>query len=493
MPLTHEAFFYSSDKEFAARFVPFLREAVASDQGAIAVATEPRIEALRRGLDSDADAVSFFDANRWYRRPGAALVAWRDALEQQLRDGSGFTRAVGEIPYGDDAVAVRNWARYESLVNRAFAPHPVWIACAYNTATVPQDILAEIRRTHPVVSTSSTRAPSAPHFGAHELGAALGPVEDRVEWQESTRVTVTGVGDSIEVRRAVRWEAQSAGLAVDIVDDLLLAVSELLRSSQAETNGAIATIRTARQDGEWFCEITFGRSQSDALSPGVDDLGLLIGRVISDRVEIGEDPNGSVVRFVFGTHTADPRQRIVNAASELFRADGVRTTGVNAIIARADVAKATFYAHFRSKDDLIRLWLSSPTVRWYDHVLAEVDARTQVPVEKLTTFFDVLGDWLDADKFHGCPFINTATEFRDAEHGFAQELLDAMGEVEAFFRRTTPDAGFADPDAVAEQLFLLVPGTITTAAARGSTVSARVARAVAASLIASGTPQRAGA
>ena len=482
--MTHEAFFYASDKEFAARLVPFLRDAVTSGQGAIAVATEPRIALLRRELGAHADAVSFFDANRWYRRPGAALIAWRDALEQQLRDGNEFVRAIGEIPYGDGAVAIRNWARYESIVNRAFAAHPLWIACAYNTQTVAEGILAEVRRTHPVVSTHSTRVPSAPHFGAHELGAPLEPAEDRVDWEERTSVMVTGPQDLTDVRRGVRWEAQSAGLSVDTVDDLLLAVGELLRSSLAET-GATATIRTARQDGEWFCEVASDCSQWDVLTSGGDELGLLIGRVISDRVEIGDDPNRSLVRFVFGTHTADPRQRIVNAASELFRANGVRTTGINAIIAHADVAKATFYAHFRSKDDLIRVWLSSPTVRWFDHVFAEVDARTHVPEEKLTTFFDVLGDWLDADKFHGCPFINTATEFRDAEHGFAHELLDAMGEVEGFFRRTTPDAGFADPEAVAEQLFLLVPGAITTAAARGSAESARVARVVAAGLVAS--------
>ena len=484
MPLTHEAFFYSSEGEFAARLVPFLREAVASDQGAIAVATEPRIALLRRELGAHADAVSFFDARRWYRRPGTALVAWRDAVEQQLRDGSESVRAVGEIPYenGNGAAAIRNWARYESLVNRAFATRPLWIACAYNTKTVPEGILEEVRRTHPVASTRVERGASRPYFGGQELGAAVAPAEEPTQWREGTRVTFSGSHDVIDLRRGVRWEAQAAGLDADTVDDLLLALTELLRSSQSE-EGAAATIRTARQDGEWCCEITSNRSQAEALTSGADELGLLIGRVISERVEIGEHADGSLVRFVFGTHVADPRRRIVNAASELFRANGVRTTGINAIIDHADVAKATFYAHFRSKDDLIRLWLRSPVVRWFDQVLAEVDARTQAPIEKLTTFFDVLGDWLTADDFHGCPFINTATEFRDAEHGFAQELLDAMREVEEFFHRTAADVDFADPDAVAQQLFLLVPGTITTAAARASAESARVAGVAAASLV----------
>lgn len=67
--MTHEAFFYSSDEEFAARLVPFLRDAIATDQGAIAVTTEGRIKLLRQRLGSDADAVSFFDATRWVPTP----------------------------------------------------------------------------------------------------------------------------------------------------------------------------------------------------------------------------------------------------------------------------------------------------------------------------------------------------------------------------------------------------------------------------------------
>ena len=60
--LIHEAFIYSSDEEFAAVAVPFLREAVVADQQAIAVTTDDRIRLLRGELGGDAAAVSFFDA-----------------------------------------------------------------------------------------------------------------------------------------------------------------------------------------------------------------------------------------------------------------------------------------------------------------------------------------------------------------------------------------------------------------------------------------------
>ena len=483
-PMTHEAFFYSSDEEFGARVVPFLRDAVATNQGAIAVTTEDRIKLLRRELGSNADAVSFFDATRWYRRPGTALVAWRDALDQQVRSGADFVRATGEFQFGDDQAGISRWTRYESLVNRAFAGRPVWIMCAYNTQTVPDEILTEARRTHPVTSTPLARTASPIHFDAQELAADLGHAGDRPEAQERTRVEVFEPHDLTHVRRSVRWAAQSAGLSVDVVDDLLLAIAELAHRWLAQ-DGTTALVRTARQNGEWFCEIRSGRPGSDALPSGPDEIGVLIGRVISDRVEVADDKEGPLVRFVFGKQSADPRQRIVTAAAELFRANGVRTTGINAVIAHAGVAKATFYAHFESKDELIRFWLASPAVRWFDHVWAEIEARTGTPAKRLTAFFDVLGEWLTEDGFRGCPFINTAAEFRSADHAFSQELADRMTEIQDYFCRTAAEAGFADPEGVAEQLFLLVPGTITTAAARGSAEPARVARAAATRLVAS--------
>jgi AcrR family transcriptional regulator len=487
--MTHEAFFYSSDREFAARLVPFLRDAVAANQGAIAVTTEERIKLLRRRLGSDGDAVSCFDATRWYRRPGSALVAWRDALDQQFRAGFESVRAIGEIQFGNDKAGISNWTRYESLVNRAFAGRSVWMMCPYNTQTVPDEILSEARRAHPITSTLPARTASPPHFGAHELGADLAHAAARPEAHERTRAELSQLDDLTDVRRRVRWEAQSAGLTVDVVDDLLLAITELAQRLLAE-GGTTAIVRTARQDGEWFCEIRSDRPAAEALPFGPDEVGVLVGRVISDVVEVADDQHGSLVRFVFGKQSPDPRQRIITAASELFRANGVRATGINAVIAQAGVAKATFYAHFQSKEELIRFWLGSPSVRWFDQVWAEIETRARTPAERLTTFFDVLGEWLTEDGFLGCPFINTATEFRNADHAFAQELSDRMTEIEDYFRRTAAEAGFADPDGVAEQLLLLVPGTITTAVARGSAEPARIARTAAAGIVASAVVSR---
>ena len=357
--------------------------------------------------------------------------------------------------------------------------------CPYNTEALSADIVTAARGTHPIVSSPSGRGPSPSHFHAPELRAVLASAEDRPDAHERSCVSVSHPDDVARLRPSVRWQAQSAGLSSDVVDDLLLAISDLVRTSLAGP-AARATVRTARDGDEWFCEVRCDhRAGAPALRSQEDGLGVVIGSVIGDRVEVADGPEGSLVRIVFGSLRADPRQRILTAASELFRTNGVRATGVNAVIERAGVAKATFYSQVQSKDDLIRLWLRSPAARWFDHLRAELETRTESPAERLTAFFDVLGEWLSEDGFRGCAFINTAAEFRGTEHESRHELANLSVEIQEYLRRTAAEAGLADADGVAAQLFLLVPGTITTANARGSAESARVARAAAASLVAS--------
>jgi AcrR family transcriptional regulator len=246
-------------------------------------------------------------------------------------------------------------------------------------------------------------------------------------------------------------------------------------------------VRTGRAGGEWFCEIAGARRAADALPLDESGLGILIGRLICDRVEISDNAQSSVVRLVFGTPHPDARQRIVAAGAELFASDGVQATGVNAVIARAGVAKGTFYAHFPSKNDLVLAWLQSSSVRWFDGLRSELEARARSPAERLTLFFDILGEWLTADDFRGCQVLNRAAESRQLEDPARAALADLQREIELYLQSTAADAGLVDPDALAAQLFLLVPGTIITATARRSAEPAATAGIAAARLVAAAT------
>src|SRR4051812_16781169 len=54
---------------------------------------------------------------------------------------------------------------------------------------------------------------------------------------------------------------------------------------------------------------------------------------------------------------ASARERLLAAADELFYEEGVHIVGIDRVIERAGVAKASLYSAFGSKDELIRAYL----------------------------------------------------------------------------------------------------------------------------------------
>ena len=153
------------------------------------------------------------------------------------------------------------------------------------------------------------------------------------------------------------------------------------------------------------------------------------------------------------------RERILKSAAGLFPGGRIRVTGIDALIARADVAKATFYRHFPSKDDLVAAWLRSPDARWLDIVVAELEGRGYTPLGRLVGFWEVLGEWAEGEQFHGCPFLNTLVEIRDPDHPAYPEIGSYIDEVEAYLSRTALEAGIHDAPATGRQLRFLTMGT----------------------------------
>ena len=109
------------------------------------------------------------------------------------------------------------------------------------------------------------------------------------------------------------------------------------------------------------------------------------------------------------------RENVLDAAYDLFNQKGTRAVGVDAIIARAGVAKATFYHHFPSKDDLVIAFLQRReqlwTREWFE---AEVNKRGATPGERLLAIFDVFDEWFQREDFEGCPFLRTLFETFEA-------------------------------------------------------------------------------
>lgn len=105
-------------------------------------------------------------------------------------------------------------------------------------------------------------------------------------------------------------------------------------------------------------------------------------------------------------------ERITNVAAELFYKQGYRATGINEVISKSGVAKATFYNHFPSKDDLGLACLKKLS----DGELAYIDnaiATAKGELDRFLSVIESLGPWLIDTKFRGCGFINIASEIPD--------------------------------------------------------------------------------
>jgi AcrR family transcriptional regulator len=151
------------------------------------------------------------------------------------------------------------------------------------------------------------------------------------------------------------------------------------------------------------------------------------------------------------------KERILEAATRLFLRDGFRAVGVDTIIAEAGVAKMTLYAHFPSKDELIVAYLERANEQfweWLDGAIAGVDD----PRARLVAMFDAVGTLADSPRCLGCTFQGTAAEFPDPEHPGHRVALAHKQAVLARLRTLAREAGLRAPEALAEQLLLLMDG-----------------------------------
>ena len=134
-----------------------------------------------------------------------------------------------------------------------------------------------------------------------------------------------------------------------------------------------------------------------------------------------------------------PRQRILEAAHDLFYAEGIRATGVDRVIEAAKVTKVTFYRQFPSKDDLVDAYLGMRHDRWTSWLRSSLEDRRARKTGGVDAIAEVLRGWWEAPSFRGCAFINAATELGPAsprilevyrKHKEAMEgiLLEALGK-----------------------------------------------------------------
>jgi AcrR family transcriptional regulator len=177
-----------------------------------------------------------------------------------------------------------------------------------------------------------------------------------------------------------------------------------------------------------------------------------------------------------------PRERLIRAATRLFRQHGINATGVDAIVGEAGTAKTTLYKLFGSKTDLVEAVLRSESRIWREWFFAAIETASS-PRAKLDAIFPVLKRWFGENDYSGCVFINAVGEHDKDEVRLRAITLRHKSLVLAHIAALAGEAGARRPEAVAHQIGLLMDGAIVTAMVTREPDVADAAGAAAAALL----------
>lgn len=147
--LEHRALLYETDAEFLAAAGPFVDEATEGGEPVLVAAGAPRLELLRERLGPSPHTARLTDRAGWGVMPADVVNGVRAFLGEHLQAGAPWVRILVE-PAIDGVVAqAPALARYEMLLNLAFAAAPLTVLCAYDAGALDEEIIAQVRRTHP--------------------------------------------------------------------------------------------------------------------------------------------------------------------------------------------------------------------------------------------------------------------------------------------------------------------------------------------------------
>ena len=163
-------------------------------------------------------------------------------------------------------------------------------------------------------------------------------------------------------------------------------------------------------------------------------------------------------------------KRILATASDLFYRNGYRATGINEIIDKSGVAKATFYAHFPSKESLALAYVKSMKEEEGRAIEAYLK-KCSGPYEKLLGLLDFVITWFQERDYRGCRYLNIAAEITDHSNPMRVETRNHYSRYREVIGRLMKDLkaerGPAwkgkDPEKLADDFFLIFVGAMAMA------------------------------
>lgn len=155
-----------------------------------------------------------------------------------------------------------------------------------------------------------------------------------------------------------------------------------------------------------------------------------------------------------------PRRRLLDTATRLFYTEGIRAVGIDRIIAEAGVAKATFYNHFPSKDDLVLAYIEEQDLLGRDAVSA---LPGQPPRAMIAAIVGRISEAVVSGGWRGCPFLNAAAEYPDPTSAVRQAIDARRAWYHDSLRKLLATDGDPAPSVTASLLVAMSDGLLEAA------------------------------
>ena len=164
------------------------------------------------------------------------------------------------------------------------------------------------------------------------------------------------------------------------------------------------------------------------------------------------------------------RARILETATDLFSSQGYRATGVNEVILKSGVAKATFYHHFPTKADLCLAYLERRNTTELNGI-KDFIAKKRTPWSRFLGVIESLEPWLRQNHLRGCAFLNMVAEEPDVKSPLRKEgkkhyesLRGLIRELAVELIESDPEHyGSLDADAITDEYLVIIGGTVALA------------------------------
>ncbi|MBL1219743.1 TetR/AcrR family transcriptional regulator [Chryseobacterium sp. L7] len=168
------------------------------------------------------------------------------------------------------------------------------------------------------------------------------------------------------------------------------------------------------------------------------------------------------------------QERIIRVASDLFYRQGFNSTGINQIIAEADIAIGSLYNHFSSKNDLLQTYLAKEETEWFSGFEAH-SAKISDPVEKIFSLISYRKQLQQSSQFAGCHFIKIIAETGESSPSVSDFVKLHKAKQKEMIRKMVDEYAETrsdiDVDLVTENIFLLIEGAVVTSTINKNTDS----------------------